>query len=222
MNPSLQEKDFEKCAKKGECCQCGLCCIAFAVDVPSVPGQANSPVKRKETGESCPQMSFDARGRMICLLHNAKDDIPGLEHCRKWNGNVAMGDGRTYFDALRFTTLMEMLFPTSAEDVLLITEAWRTGRIPPSLIVQAEEFLCEHPDAIIKLCNLYIQRKPQPFPVALFDTLDLEGAILLLRDQLRNYACELERQHTYSDSEESRYYRTHLRSYFASFIEKNS
>ncbi len=212
LNPPLEEKDFEKCAKDGECCQCGLCCIAFAIDVPSVPGDPRSPAMRKETGQVCPQMSFDARGRMYCLVHEAKEDSAILEQCLAWRGNVRI-ETRTYFDALRFTTLMEMLFPCSAEEVVLIAESWRTGRVPPSLMLMAEEFLCEHPDSIMRLVSLYLQHQPAPFPADLFDALDFEGAAMLHAGTLKQQFAQLENAHGGKDTPEGIYYNTHLRRY---------
>lgn len=222
ISPALQEKDFERCAEKGECCQCGLCCIAFAADVPSISGDANSPVIRKEAGQVCPQMRFDTQGRVLCLLHAAKADHPALQHCREWKGNIGIGGGKTYFDALRYTTLIEMLLPTSAGEVLLIADAWRTGRVPPSLMANAKEFLAENPDAIIKMFFLYLEHRPLPFPGDLFTWLDIKKAIESQQDRLAKFASKLEERYAHQESEERDYYRTYLRRYVLALLDTNT
>ena len=75
---------IEECSK-GNCQQCGLCCVVFENEVPSVAGDVESPLILKKAGEVCPQLQFDTIGRCYCLLHESKDH-PNLRICREWSG----------------------------------------------------------------------------------------------------------------------------------------
>ncbi len=140
--------------------------------------------------------------------------------CREWSGNKML-EGPSdpkYFDALRFTVLMEILFPTGPEDAELMAETWRTGRIPPSLLEEAETFLADNPDAIMKMLRLYIQHQPDPFPKDLFDALDMAGTVDLLRAEIAPALAELDLSFATDVSKEAAYYRKNLHPYLHSEV----
>lgn len=78
--PILQE------CKNGECGQCGRCCIAYEVIVPSVKGDAFSKPIRKRMGEICPQLIEMENGGYGCAVHEAKGAVPILDICKNWDG----------------------------------------------------------------------------------------------------------------------------------------
>lgn len=83
---SLDPKLVEKCAQ-GACTRCGLCCVIYSVDVPSIRGTVDSVLRTKRAGEVCPQLFVDYTGQFACALQKEKEEgDPRLASCTGWPG----------------------------------------------------------------------------------------------------------------------------------------
>lgn len=125
---TFSEQELSGC-KEGECCQCGMCCIAYRVQVPAEPGNVNSPLMMKAAGVRCPQLYEGERGRLMCLLQNHKGH-PALAICAEWRGDkrgLLMGD--LAYDDLNENIADWILHPDSLEQVALIRDRLRRGAI---------------------------------------------------------------------------------------------
>jgi len=82
-------EELNKCRNSGECCQCGLCCIAFTHYIPErMPTTVDRyiPTVRKQCLQVCPYLKDDGTGRFGCGCNDEKDRLE-LEVCRTWRGN---------------------------------------------------------------------------------------------------------------------------------------
>lgn len=82
-------EELAGCSENGECCQCGLCCIALETDVPAqkpLSVTQNVDTVRKESLQVCPFLKDDGTGRFGCACHDVKDH-PELVNCNTWKGN---------------------------------------------------------------------------------------------------------------------------------------
>lgn len=119
-----------------------MCCFAYSVDqVPSVRGQADSPLIHKPTNTPCPQLAFDANGKAVCLVHDAKTSNPALWVCASWQGNIRDRIVGTMFEDLESLVLENILWPKSQSDVAIYEQAAATGRISDNTLSCAREFL---------------------------------------------------------------------------------
>lgn len=83
------DPEFLNNCECGSCSQCGLCCIAYSIEVPGVRGDIDSEPYMKRRGEPCPQLIRDARGKYSCALHAEKmAGDPRLAVCKNWNGGT--------------------------------------------------------------------------------------------------------------------------------------
>jgi hypothetical protein len=144
ISPPLASEELEKCQTTGECCQCGMCCIAYSVrGIPSVPGDPDSVTTDKARGERCPQLDFDATGRAICLVQHAKATNQSLFTCDVWRGNIRDRFIGTLFEDLESVALERILWPTSRDEAELYERAVQGGRISTHTLESGRQFLAE-------------------------------------------------------------------------------
>jgi hypothetical protein len=59
----------------------------MAIDVPSIPGDADSATMHKSSGVICPQLHRTKDGVFECLIHPQKEaGHPALAECKAWSG----------------------------------------------------------------------------------------------------------------------------------------
>lgn len=119
------EEELQAC-QRGECCRCGVCCTAFLIrEVPSIPGDASSPMKQKEAGVPCPQLTVLPDGTMGCLIH---DDPLRPDVCKQWKGDLEDGHYR-YSNLKDRAHAQALLFPKQNLGILAAEHAILTGTV---------------------------------------------------------------------------------------------
>ena len=81
--------ELKECRDDGECCQCGMCCVAFETNIPEEkPTSVDQEMGtiRKKSLHACPYLKDDGTGHFGCGIHDVKDH-PELTTCTKWRGN---------------------------------------------------------------------------------------------------------------------------------------
>lgn len=82
----LSRQDMEGCTQ-GECCNCGMCCTAFEIRVPTYPYEAgDTSMIQKASGVPCPHLVTNSLGQELCGIHEHKETDPRLLVCRNWSG----------------------------------------------------------------------------------------------------------------------------------------
>lgn len=84
-------EELARCADKGECVQCGLCCVAYPIPgmpltVPESVSDAAVKLEYKGGMMPCWHLQETSEGRFQCAAHEAKGH-PELRACRDWQGN---------------------------------------------------------------------------------------------------------------------------------------
>ena len=107
---------------QGSCGQCSLCCRVMEKTVPSVPGEADSPLETYGAGVTCPQL-VEIRGEFACALQAEKEaGHPNLQACRNWNGN-----GQNSMAQLLTKTEQWIINPPSRNEVIEIENIMSAG-----------------------------------------------------------------------------------------------
>ena len=129
INANFTEDELRACSN-GECCQCGLCCFTFQVDVPSEPGDVHSPLITKKFGQRCPQLVLDVRGKWSCLLQSEKKSSSVLSVCNRWAGNKKhYKTGRSGYKDMCEDASLWMLYPRSIDQVAVIRQFIQQGTL---------------------------------------------------------------------------------------------
>ncbi|MBT4917731.1 hypothetical protein HN709_03375 [Candidatus Peregrinibacteria bacterium] len=138
--PQFEEGQVDRCAD-GECCTCGVCCIAFQVDVPAV-GELQG-IFRKEALEICPHMVIDDTG-FKCGLHGNKGEDPRLDRCQNFRGDemaVSVNERfRTNYTCYEwvFNAYLGTIYEKgNAEDIAIAEMMARRGTLP--FVIDMEE-----------------------------------------------------------------------------------
>ncbi|MBU2213986.1 hypothetical protein KKC44_00730 [Patescibacteria group bacterium] len=153
--PTYEAFHSSNSCKAGNCTQCGLCCIAFRVIVPSKEGNPDSPTTVKQQGDICPQLQSLTHGKYRCVLHDKKDH-KALATCKDWNGNVVRWDsGRTQHEELCRETARWICYPDCVEQVDIIERFIQRGSIPVETLALFEQIL-SRPTNIALILKRYI------------------------------------------------------------------
>ena len=87
----FSEAEIDQCRTKGDCVQCGLCCIGYPTpDLPAVKPWfrwSRVPGYDKKNFEPCIHLKKTDDGRFACACHDVKRH-PKLEKCRTWRGDA--------------------------------------------------------------------------------------------------------------------------------------
>ncbi len=146
------KEEMVKCAARGECNQCGLCCVAFEDRLPiRIPETVDEPVSltRKAVLTVCPHLATTEEGSSLCQAHHIKDH-PALQHCRDWHGpgdfNPEDFPGISHFDVIVNNFWTWVLLMCNSNDLHTANKFIEKGFIhwgPPSKIEpdQLETFL---------------------------------------------------------------------------------
>lgn len=163
----FSEQELSGC-KEGVCCQCGMCCIAYRVNVPGELGNVNSPLITKLAGERCPQLVEGSRGQLLCLLHDHKDH-PALEVCMGWGGNKRkwLTDNLAY-DDLHENVANWLMFPRSTEQVDSIRERLQRGAISNEVRKHCAHFFTNPRNLILLLRRYVMDLKVLPHDIFSF------------------------------------------------------
>ena len=124
------------CRDEGECCNCGMCCLAFAHEIPNhtVEVQETLEVVRKDSLAACPWLKDDGTGRFLCGCHDDKYS-PAMKACKNWKGNVwqAMKSGpyvhRRRFDAMHQVYFENLITRGTSHDIAIADNMARRGAL---------------------------------------------------------------------------------------------
>ena len=153
--PTYEAFHSSDSCKEGNCTQCGLCCIAFRVIVPSKEGNPDSPTTVKHQGDICPQLQGITHGKYRCVLHDKKDH-KALVTCRDWNGNVVRWDtGSTQYTELCRATARWICYPDSLEQVRTIDALIKNNKIPTDTVELVDQIF-SRPENISLVLKRYI------------------------------------------------------------------
>ncbi len=145
------KEEMVMCAARGECNQCGLCCVAFETVVPlTIPKNIGEPVEVTRTAlfKVCPHLNMED-GLSSCQAHEVKAH-PTLRDCREWNGpaafNAADLPGVRNFDMMLHNFWTWVIFLCDRNDLLSANALIKKGFIhwKPNVQVtpeQIEEFI---------------------------------------------------------------------------------
>jgi|GEM_PF-3121020 len=120
----FQEREIKACRDKGDCCQCGVCCVAFLVENVPVPKAIYDGVEdtrhtvhttfTKQAGEPCPHLKPNKSGTFDCDLHG-KPEQPDV--CRTWKGNELGNHGMTQYGQLLSAVHVSMMGANGAKAI---------------------------------------------------------------------------------------------------------
>jgi hypothetical protein len=117
--------EMKACEKNGECCQCGLCCIAPEMNIPnsdpSVTPEDGLTHSKKTGLEICPFLEETRNGLFRCLIHGSKESCDILKACRTWKGpqltNIPYWGRYEQFYVLKWGYGLDMAHEATPEDI---------------------------------------------------------------------------------------------------------
>ena len=81
---AFSRAEIESCRDHGECCQCGVCCFAYRVVVPTPGLPPGGETMVKTEGAICPYQVINPEGAYDCVLFG-RPERP--EACCDWRGD---------------------------------------------------------------------------------------------------------------------------------------
>ncbi len=167
---------MQSCRTSGSCGGCGLCCEIPEITVPLEPGNPNSPLYQKASGERCPQMTIDpVTGLTRCRIHTAIHDPKYADRfaaCRDWVGHHHQPGTITYAEQLDRYIFDSIITPSSAEHVRAIESNIINGRIPTQALEMLRAQLELNPDVVIHILHRYtVILGVSPLPITLWNSI---------------------------------------------------
>ncbi|MBP9718066.1 hypothetical protein KBD59_02095 [Candidatus Gracilibacteria bacterium] len=140
-------EEILKCPENETCCQCGLCCFGFQLQVPERrPDSVRDAVRTqvKNAGEMCPHANDTPDGRVACSLQDMKEHHT-LRVCAQFNGGDPdeMFDERGYnprrtgyFEAIQSSFHAMLEYPDDEGTISMFLDFCQRGVIQMPILLQ--------------------------------------------------------------------------------------